>query len=350
MTLRREAIEFDLPPELVARYPKEARDASRLLSRAADGSWVDGEFHRIRELLRPGDLLVLNDTRVMPARLHGARSTGGRVEVLIERCPDECTALAHIKAGRAPVAGVRLLLGAQKAEAQVQGRAGDFFLLRFERPVRQLLQEEGEVPLPPYLGRRAEAIDRERYQTVYARREGAVAAPTAGLHFTRELLDSLAGDGIPNVSITLHVGAGTFQPIREDDLTKHRMHPEWAEISAAACRRINACRAAGGRVIAVGSTSLRALETAAQATPAELAPWSGDTGLYILPGYRFRLVDALITNFHLPGSSLLLLVAALVGLPVVMDGYRHAIARRYRFFSYGDAMFLERRAQSDGAA
>ena len=341
MTIRRKDIEFDLPPELIARYPGKIRDASRLLAQSADGAWVDRKFHQIHELLRPGDLLVLNDTKVIPARLSGVKATGGQVEVLIERCLDDDTALAHVRASRAPSPGSQLLLGKARAQTLVQSREGDLFLLRFGQPVRQLLRQQGELPLPPYLGRSAEPLDQERYQTVYAAMEGAVAAPTAGLHFTRELLARLARQGVTSVCITLHVGAGTFQPIREDDLSCHRMHAERVEVSASACRRINDCQARGGRIVAVGSTSLRALETAAQASGIPLEPWSGDTRLYIRPGYRFRLVDALITNFHLPGSSLMLLVAAFVGLPVIMDGYRYAIASRYRFFSYGDAMFLE---------
>lgn len=349
LMLRRQDIEFDLPKELIALYPSAKRDMSRLLARSQNGTWTDRNFCQIHELLRPGDLLVLNNTRVIPARLHGSKATGGRVEVLIDRLLDAETALAQVRCSRAPGAGSSLLLGAAKERVSVQAREADLFVLRFPRPVRQLLEDQGEIPLPPYLGRRAEALDEERYQTVFAEREGAVAAPTAGLHFTRALLGELEKQGIASVSLTLHVGLGTFQPIREEDISRHQMHAERVEISAAACHQINACREAGGRIVAVGTTSLRALETAIQHAGDPLSPWSGETRLFIMPGYQFRLVDALITNFHLPGSSLILLVAAFVGLPVILDGYRKAIARRYRFFSYGDAMFLERNDQAGAA-
>ncbi|NIR28640.1 MAG: tRNA preQ1(34) S-adenosylmethionine ribosyltransferase-isomerase QueA [Gammaproteobacteria bacterium] len=326
---------YDLPEELIAQHPAPERTASRLLCLDADtGALEDRRFSELPALLREGDLLVLNDTRVLPARLFAVKATGGRVEVLLERIVDEHRALAQLRASKTPAVGQRLLL-AEDARATVTGRRGEFFELRFSRPLPELLERAGVVPLPPYIRRAAEPADRERYQTVYARREGAVAAPTAGLHFDETLLERLRERGVGYTFVTVHVGAGTFRPVRVERVEEHRVPPEHAEVTADTVSRI---RSARGRIVAVGTTSVRALETAAQG--GELAPYRGDTHLFIYPGYRFRCVQAMITNFHLPESSLLMLVAAFAGREQVLAAYRHAVAKRYRFYSYGDAMFL----------
>ncbi|HPQ94338.1 MAG: tRNA preQ1(34) S-adenosylmethionine ribosyltransferase-isomerase QueA [Thiothrix sp.] len=332
---------YHLPPELIAQSPLPKRSQSRLLVLdGASGRLSDRHFTDLAELLQPDDLLVFNNTRVIPARLYGHKASGGRIEVLMERIINPHVVQAHIRASKAPRAGTRLLLE-NTLEAEVTGRNDDgLFQLRFlhETPVFDLLEQFGHIPLPPYIGRPDLASDRERYQTVFARIPGAVAAPTAGLHFDEPLLQRLAHKGIQSTTVTLHVGAGTFQPVRVQELSRHTMHAEYAEVPQQACNAIQACRARGGRVIAVGTTSVRSLESATGLQG--LKPFQGDTRLFIKPGYRFRSVDAMITNFHLPESTLLMLVSAFAGTDNIRSAYQHAIARHYRFFSYGDAMLL----------
>ncbi|MBQ1782982.1 MAG: tRNA preQ1(34) S-adenosylmethionine ribosyltransferase-isomerase QueA [Gammaproteobacteria bacterium] len=341
--MRRQDFSFDLPDELIARYPLAERPASRLMV-VAGGEPRHGQFRDLLSLLEPGDLLVFNDTRVIPARLFGSKASGGQVEVLIERVCGEHQALAHIRASKAPKPGTRLLLEGG-IEAEVTGRDDAIFFLTFSgAPLLDLLDAHGHMPLPPYLGRADEPSDRERYQTVYARHAGAVAAPTAGLHFDQPLLDELAARGVQQAFVTLHVGAGTFQPVRAEQITDHRMHKEYAQLPADTAALINATRAAGKRVVAVGSTAVRTLESAWQqrADSLELPAWSGDTDIFIYPGYRFGVVDAMITNFHLPESTLIMMVSAFAGYRQTMAAYQRAVAERYRFFSYGDAMFVTR--------
>jgi len=333
--------DYFLPGDLVARYPAERRSASRLLVVAGDGP-RDARFADLPQWLRPGDLLVLNDTRVIRARLPGRKPTGGRVEVFVERIEGPRRLLARVRASKGLRAGGEVELGAGRARAVCAGQVGEFHLLDLDRPAAELLERHGEVPLPPYLGRPADPLDAERYQTVYARRAGAVAAPTAGLHFDSAMFERLAAAGVGSATLTLHVGSGTYQPIRTDDPDHHPMHAEAVEISEGLCAAVAAAKARGGRVVAVGTTCVRALETAARA--GRLEPWSGATRLFIRPGFEFRCVDALLTNFHQPRSTLLLLVAAFAGRERILGAYRHAAARRYRFLSYGDAMFLPERA------
>jgi S-adenosylmethionine:tRNA ribosyltransferase-isomerase len=329
--------DYRLPPELIAQHPAAERAASRLLHLdGRTGEIRDRMFRDIVELLEPGDVLVVNDTRVIKARLHGRKDTGGEVEVLVERVLDAHRALAQVRASKAPKPGRRLLLSGG-IEAEVLGRHEEFFELRFEADVLDALARHGEVPLPPYITHAAQAEDEGRYQTVYARVPGAVAAPTAGLHFDDELLAALQSKGVKRVTLTLHVGAGTFQPVRVDDVTRHVMHSEWYSIPQ---ETVDAISARKGRVAAVGTTALRALESAAAS--GELAAGTGETRLFITPGYRFRVVERLVTNFHLPKSTLLMLVSAFAGAENITRAYEHAVAERYRFFSYGDAMLLER--------
>jgi S-adenosylmethionine:tRNA ribosyltransferase-isomerase len=338
--MRRRDFFYELPDELIARYPLPERGASRLLClNGATGAVRDGRFADLETLLAPGDLLVLNDTRVIPARLYGhKRETGGAVEILVERVASARECLAHVRASKPLRAGGHVTLEGG-GELRVAGREGDLY--RFEGDdIAALIEREGHVPLPPYIDRPDEALDRERYQTVYAREAGAVAAPTAGLHFDEGMLDRLDKQGIDCVSVTLHVGAGTFQPVRADDVRDHRMHAEYACVSKDVCAAIAAARERGGRVVAVGTTAVRSLETAARY--GELAPFTGETRLFIYPGFKFNVVDAIITNFHLPESTLLMLVSAFAGRDNVLAAYRHAVAERYRFFSYGDAMFISR--------
>jgi S-adenosylmethionine:tRNA ribosyltransferase-isomerase len=332
--------DYPLPPELIAQFPLPSRTASRLL--VADGPRLeDRRFSEITQLLRAGDLLVFNDTRVLHARLYGVKDSGGRVEVLIERPIGRHEALAQIRASHAPWPGSRLILEGA-LEVGVVAREGAFFLLRFPGPedLIDLIERHGKLPLPPYIQRPPEDADEARYQTVYARSPGSVAAPTAGLHFDAPLLDALQAQGVAFAWLTLHVGAGTFQPVRVEDLARHRMHRERYVIPADTARAIGAARARGGRIVAVGTTSLRALEAAAQ--EGEILAGPGETELFILPGFRFRTVDVLITNFHLPKSTLLMLVSAFGGMENMRRAYAHAVAERYRFFSYGDAMFITR--------
>lgn len=338
--MRLSEFRYNLPDELIAQYPTERRGASRLL--CLEGKRIEDRlFPDIEGQLRPGDLLVLNNTRVMRARFHGRKETGGAVEVLLERLLPDGAALAQVRASKPPKPGSRLLIG--ETPVLMEGREGDFFRLRPEQgDWRGLMTGFGHVPLPPYIRRTDGAFDESRYQTVFASREGAVAAPTAGLHFERELLERLRGKGIETAEVTLHVGAGTFQPVRVEHIQEHRMHAEWVEVSETVCAQVTAARERGGRVIAVGTTCIRSLETAAAS--GKLQPYCGETRIFITPGYPFRVVDALITNFHLPESTLLMLVCAFAGYEEAMAAYRHAVEQRYRFFSYGDAMFIARRA------
>ncbi|MFM9916024.1 MAG: tRNA preQ1(34) S-adenosylmethionine ribosyltransferase-isomerase QueA [Rhizobacter sp.] len=343
--------DFELPPELIAQHPAAERSASRLL----DGTGalpVDRVFRDLPSLLNPGDLLVFNDTRVIKARLLGVKATGGHVEALVERVLPGREVLMHLRASKSPKRGqwVRFGRSAEAAmavdadsgfDAEVLGRAGpedSLFHLRFPSDPQALLERHGHVPLPPYITHTDDADDERRYQTVFAAKPGAVAAPTAALHFDQPLLDALTARGVEQARVTLHVGAGTFQPVRTENLADHRMHSEWFEVGADTVDAVNRTRARGGRVVAVGTTSLRALESAA--LRGELRAGTGDTDIFITPGFCFRVVDALVTNFHLPRSTLMMLVSALAGHAHVMSLYRHAIAQRYRFFSYGDAMLL----------
>lgn len=330
--------DYFLPPELIAQIPLPQRSASRLLE--MDGARLyDRSFSDLARLLRRGDLLVLNDSKVLHARLLGRKDSGGQVEVLIERLEGDEVAVAQVRASKSPKAGSRLRLEGA-FEVEVLGRTGEFYRLRFPGDATDLIERHGRLPLPPYIERMAEAGDETRYQTVFAREKGSVAAPTAGLHFDHELLASLREAGVAIAHVTLHVGAGTFQPVRTENLAEHRMHTERYTVPAATVEAVAATRAAGGRVIAVGTTTLRTLEGAA--AEGELKVGAGETAIFITPGYRFRVVDSLITNFHLPKSTLLMLVSAFGGLEPLRAAYRHAIAERYRFFSYGDAMLLHR--------
>lgn len=326
---------YELPQELIARFPAAERRGSRLLEVGA--GVVDRAFAELPELLAPGDLLVFNDTRVIPARLHATKPTGGRVEMLIERIEEPTRALVMLKASKTPKTGSRIDFGSA-ASAIVAGRSDEFFVLDFNRPVMDLLKEEGSVPLPPYLGRDAESADSERYQTVYAREPGAVAAPTAGLHFDDAMLEETRERGVSHAWVTLHVGAGTFQSLRHDDVEANSLHAERVIVDTDCVDAVRETRAAGKRVVAVGTTSVRSLEAASAG--GEIHTFDGETDLFIKPGYTFRCVDAMLTNFHLPQSSLLMLVSAFAGRERILDAYRHAVRERYRFFSYGDAMFL----------
>lgn len=329
--------DYELPRDLIAKYPPERRRDSRLLLvDAATGTLADRRFAELPACLRPDDLLVLNDTRVIKARLRGRKESGGAVEVLVERFLADDRALAQVRASKPPRPGTRLEF--RTGAATVAGRQGGFYELAFSGPLEPLLEQEGEVPLPPYLERDAESADDERYQTVFARRPGAVAAPTAGLHFDQAMLAELAARGVRHTFVTLHVGAGTFQPLRAETVEENRLHAERVAVGSAACEAVASALDAGGRVVAVGTTAVRALETAG--ADGALRPFEGETDLFIVPGYRFRVVDALLTNFHLPRSSLLMLVAAFAGTELVLRAYRHAVAERYRFFSYGDAMLV----------
>ena len=339
--------QFDLPDELIARYPMPERSASRLLM--LDGNTGDtkqGQFRDILDLLQPGDLLVFNNTRVIPARMFGQKASGGKLEILVERILDDHSVLAHVRASKAPKAGTQILLD-KGYSAEMVARHDALFELHFagDLPVLDILNQIGHMPLPPYIDRPDENSDKERYQTVYNERPGAVAAPTAGLHFDEPLLAALREKGVDFAYVTLHVGAGTFQPVRVERLEDHQMHSEYAEVPADVVEKINATRERGGRIVAVGTTSVRSLETAAQASlkaGKPLSPFFGDTSIFIFPGYQYQLVDTLITNFHLPGSTLIMLVSAFAGYENVMRAYQEAVTSGYRFFSYGDAMFITR--------
>lgn len=331
--------DFELPPGLIAQHPLPERTASRLLHVGPLGL-RDRQFTDVERLLDADDLLVFNDTRVIKARLLGRKPSGGRVEALVERMLEPTLALALVRTSHRPAAGATFVFD-DAVTATVEGRRGDFFLLRFEEEVLPVLERHGHVPLPPYVAHEDSVVDAERYQTVFADRAGAVAAPTAGLHFSRALLDRLGERGVQQVRLTLHVGAGTFQPVRCERLSEHRMHSEWYEIPAATATAVQQAREAGRRIVAVGTTSLRALESAA-VEDGVVRVGSGETSLFITPGFRFRVVDRLLTNFHLPKSTLLMLVSAFAGFDRIRAAYAHAIAAGYRFYSYGDAMLLER--------
>ena len=338
--MRKSDFHYHLPAALIAQAPLPERHASRLLClNGATGSIVDRQFIDLPQLLRPGDLLVFNDTRVIPARLFGEKETGGRIELLLERVLSDGRALVQCCASKPPKPGKRLRLDGG-VTARVVTRQGEFYEIEFEigEPLPAVLERIGHIPLPPYINRPDADNDRARYQTVYAQAPGAVAAPTAGLHFDAGMLASLDAHGVERAFVTLHVGAGTFQPMRVDNIAQHRMHSEWLEIGTSAAARVNAARETGRRVIAVGTTVVRALETAAR--DGQVRPFAGETDIFIYPGHRFRSVDALLTNFHLSESTLLMLVCAFAGTEPVLDAYRHAVEQCYRFFSYGDAMFV----------
>ncbi|OGA13689.1 MAG: tRNA preQ1(34) S-adenosylmethionine ribosyltransferase-isomerase QueA [Betaproteobacteria bacterium RIFCSPLOWO2_12_FULL_65_110] len=341
MPLTLDDFDYDLPRELIAQRPAEPRSASRLL-RVTPGAISDHLFSELPGFLAAGDLLVCNDTRVIKARLLGEKATGGRIEVLIERVLGANEALAQVRASHAPRPGARLRL-AGCVEATVTERRGDLYVLRFDSTdsVYGLLDRHGSLPLPPYIGHAPDAADEQRYQTLYARSPGAVAAPTAGLHFDERVLAALRAKGVDLVHLTLHVGAGTFQPVRTQDLSRHRMHAEHYEIPQGTAAAVAEARARGGSIVAVGTTSVRALESAARG-PGEVAAGPGETRLFITPGYAFRIVDRLLTNFHLPKSTLLMLVSAFAGLDPIRRAYAHAIEQHYRFFSYGDAMLIDK--------
>jgi S-adenosylmethionine:tRNA ribosyltransferase-isomerase len=334
--------DFDLPSELIAQFPTQERNQSRLLHLdGTSGALEDGRFSDLAQFFKPGDLLVFNDTRVIKARLFGVKDSGGKLEVLIERVLDERHALAHIRASHAPKPGSGLLLAGEVA-ATVEERQGELYRLSFAggTPLLELLERYGSLPLPPYITHAPEALDEARYQTVYARELGAVAAPTAGLHFDPAMLAALEKMGVKIAYVTLHVGAGTFQPVRVEEISEHHMHSEWYTVPQRTVDMIRLTGAEGGRVMAVGTTSLRALESAAAG--GELEAGSGETNIFIFPGYRFKVVERLLTNFHLPKSTLLMLVSAFGGMENIRRAYAHAVDGRYRFFSYGDAMLIER--------
>ncbi|MES9970034.1 MAG: tRNA preQ1(34) S-adenosylmethionine ribosyltransferase-isomerase QueA [Candidatus Thiodiazotropha sp.] len=340
--------DYHLPEELIAQFPHKERSGSRLLG-LLHGEVLakDLLFTDLPSLLTPGDLLVLNNTRVMRARLYGNKQSGGKVEILIERVLEPTLASAHIRASKSPKPGARIELSGSDYHVEVTGREGELFLLRSQgHDFYDLMNDLGHIPLPPYIARDDVAVDMERYQTVYAQSPGAVAAPTAGLHFDQAMLQKLSEMGIKQATVTLHVGAGTFQPVRVENLDEHIMHKEYIEVDEAVCQQVIETRNRGGRVVAVGTTCVRSLEAASRG--GVIKPYQGDTRLFIKPGYRFRSVDAMITNFHLPQSTLLMLVAAFAGHHRIMNAYQHAIEKRYRFFSYGDAMFLTPEEESGG--
>ncbi|KVM66449.1 S-adenosylmethionine:tRNA ribosyltransferase-isomerase [Burkholderia ubonensis] len=347
--------DFHLPPELIAQTALPDRTASRLLevdNTVAPARLVDRRFAELPSCIAPGDLLVFNDTKVLKARFFGHKASGGKVEVLIERVTGTHTALAQIRASKSPGPGTTLTL-ADAFDVKVGERVEPFFTLHFPAPCLTLIEQYGRLPLPPYIEHDPDATDETRYQTVYASNPGAVAAPTAGLHFDEPLLAKLDAMGVERATLTLHVGAGTFQPVRVENLAEHRMHSEWYELPQSLVDRIAATRARGGNVIAVGTTSMRALEAAARDADAAgrpLAATQAETDIFITPGYAFRVVDRLVTNFHLPKSTLLMLVSAFAGVETIRAAYRHAIDERYRFFSYGDAMLLTRRSAPEAGA
>ena len=338
--MKKSDFNYQLPEALIAQKPLQERSASRMLVLdRKSGAIQDRQFKELLDFLQPNDLVVFNDTKVIPARLYGQKSSGGRIEILIERIESERQALAHIKASKAPKPGSRLLLDGG-VSCEMLEREQDLFRLRFncESTLLELLAEIGHIPLPPYIDRADDADDLHRYQTLFAQQAGAVAAPTAGLHFDQNILDQLDAKGIAKAYVTLHVGSGTFQPVRVENLDEHLMHKEFFQVSAETVAAVEATRQRGGRVVAIGTTAVRALESASQS--GSLQAGFGDTDLFITPGYQFKSVDALLTNFHLPESTLLMLISAFAGYTYVMQAYQHAIAERYRFFSYGDAMLI----------
>ncbi|UGA55348.1 tRNA preQ1(34) S-adenosylmethionine ribosyltransferase-isomerase QueA [Vibrio sp. VB16] len=341
---------FELPNELIARYPMAERTASRLLQlNGISGEVTDRTFKDVLDLVEEGDLLVFNNTRVIPARLFGRKASGGKIEVLVERMLDEHSILAHVRSSKSPKPGTELFLGENdQFEAEMVARHGALFEIRFksDKAVLEILNEVGHMPLPPYIDRPDDDADKERYQTVYNEIPGAVAAPTAGLHFDDDLLEKIQAKGVEFAFVTLHVGAGTFQPVKVDNILDHHMHAEYVEVSQQVVDAVNATKARGGRVIAVGTTSVRSLESAAQSAVkngTELVPFFDDTEIFIYPGYQYQLIDCLITNFHLPESTLIMLVSAFSGYDNVMAAYEHAVNEKYRFFSYGDAMFINKK-------
>ncbi|EKA6051779.1 tRNA preQ1(34) S-adenosylmethionine ribosyltransferase-isomerase QueA [Vibrio vulnificus] len=343
---------FDLPDELIARYPQSERTASRLLQlNGNSGAVKDGSFKEVLELVQAGDLVVFNNTRVIPARMFGRKESGGKLEVLVERMLDEKRFLAHVRSSKSPKPGTLVFLGEEdQYSAEMVARQDALFELHLkaDKTILEVLEEIGHMPLPPYIDRPDEDADKERYQTVYNQKPGAVAAPTAGLHFDNQLLEQIKAKGAEFAYVTLHVGAGTFQPVKVDNILEHHMHSEYAEVSQEVVDAIKTTKARGGRVIAVGTTSVRSLESAAQESlknGTELMPFFGDTEIFIFPGYQYQLVDCLITNFHLPESTLIMLVSAFAGYDHTMNAYQHAVTNQYRFFSYGDAMFIEKKTQ-----
>ena len=341
---------FDLPDSLIAHYPMPDRTASRLLHLdGPSGALEHGQFPDVLDLVQAGDLMVFNNTRVIPARVFGVKESGGKVEVLVERVIGSHEALVHVRASKSPKADSKLFLGQDKGEnieVTMLGRQGALFHLAFAEPVLDVLGRVGHMPLPPYIERPDEDSDLERYQTVYNQKPGAVAAPTAGLHFDDALLAKLKAKGVETAFVTLHVGAGTFQPVKVEEVKDHVMHAEYVDVEPAVVEQIKATKARGGRVIAVGTTSVRSLESASQS--GEIAPMQGDTSIFIYPGYEFKTVDAMVTNFHLPESTLIMLISAFAGYDHVMAAYKAAVEKEYRFFSYGDAMFITRNAQANG--
>jgi S-adenosylmethionine:tRNA ribosyltransferase-isomerase len=340
--MQRSDFYYQLPESLIAQYPPEQRGDSRLLCLdGRTGALQDRRFDDLTAILSPGDLLVFNDTRVIPARLFGRKDSGGKVEILLERMTVDNCFLARLRSSKPPAPGCVIHLE-NGDQLQVNGRQDEFFLLQTcaNRDLQQVLEQAGHMPLPPYIKRPDEAMDRERYQTVYARQPGAVAAPTAGLHFSEKMLQELQDSEVETACVTLHVGSGTFQPLRTDVVEDHHMHSEWYEVSQALCEAVMRARAGGRRVVAVGTTAVRSLESAAR--QGVLYPCRGETDIFIYPGYEFQMVDALITNFHLPESTLLMLVCAFAGREAVLQAYAHAVRQHYRFFSYGDAMFMDK--------
>ncbi|EMH5180918.1 tRNA preQ1(34) S-adenosylmethionine ribosyltransferase-isomerase QueA [Serratia nevei] len=343
---------FELPESLIAHYPQAERSACRLLQLdGPSGALTHGVFTDLLDKLEAGDLLVFNNTRVIPARMFGRKVSGGKIEVLVERVLDDHRVLAHVRASKAPKPGAELLLGDDESiAATMVARHETLFELRFndERDVFTILNAAGHMPLPPYIARPDEDADRELYQTVYSEKPGAVAAPTAGLHFDEPLLAALRAKGVEMAFVTLHVGAGTFQPVRVETIEDHVMHAEYAEVPQDVVDAVLACKARGKRVVAVGTTSVRSLESAAAVSKeALIAPFFGDTSIFIYPGYHYQVIDALVTNFHLPESTLIMLVSAFAGYKNTMNAYQQAVAEQYRFFSYGDAMFISRNPQAE---
>lgn len=337
---------FDLPDELIARYPMAQRTASRLLTLDGNtGTLADKQFTDLLEMINPGDLMVFNNTRVIPARLFGQKASGGKLEILVERMLDDKRILAHVRSSKSPkVDSIIHLDGGYEMKMAARHDALFELELLSDLTILEVLEAVGHMPLPPYIDRPDEDADKERYQTVYNQNPGAVAAPTAGLHFDDVMLEALKAKGVSIAFVTLHVGAGTFQPVRVDNVLEHKMHSEWANVPQDVVDLIAQTKAAGKRVVAVGTTSVRSLESAARASEGELKAFSGDTDIFIYPGYQFQIVDAMITNFHLPESTLIMLVSAFAGFDHVMAAYQHAITQKYRFFSYGDAMFVTKKA------
>ncbi|KFZ37152.1 S-adenosylmethionine tRNA ribosyltransferase [Shewanella mangrovi] len=340
---------FDLPEELIAKFPTPERSASRLLTLDGNsGTLQDKHFTDILELVNEGDLMVFNNTRVVPARVFGQKASGGKLEILLERMLDEKRMLAHVRSSKSPKEGSEIILDGGYRLKMVARHDALFELeLLEDGTILAMLDDVGHMPLPPYIDRPDEAADKERYQTVYNKNPGAVAAPTAGLHFDEGILAALKAKGVQIAFVTLHVGAGTFQPVRVDDVLNHHMHSEWANVPAEVVDAINATKAAGKRVIAVGTTSVRSLESAATFNDGVLKPFCGDTDIFIYPGYQWKVIDAMVTNFHLPESTLIMLVSAFAGYEHVIKAYHHAVAQRYRFFSYGDAMFVTRQTTAN---